>query len=317
MNRIVFLDRATLPVPLRSPTFQHAWTDHDNTAVGDVVARLHGATVAISNKVPIRRAALRELPVLKLIAVCATGTNQIDLDECRARGITVCNIRHYAMYTLPEHVFALMLALRRNVLGFDRDVRAGQWQTADKFYLGTHEVRDLHDSTLGILGYGELGQAVARLAQAFGMRVLMAEAKGAAAIRPSRTPFEQVLRESDVITLHLPLTEQTSNLIGAEEFALMRRDALLINTARGGLVDEVALVAALRQGRIGGAGVDVLTQEPPRDGNPLLQLDIPNLIVTPHVAWAGRQAMQRMADQLIENIEAFARGAPRNLVILA
>jgi glycerate dehydrogenase len=314
MHRVVFLDRGTLPVPLRRPAFAHEWVEHDNTAAVDVVARLQGATVAISNKVPLPREALRAAPTLKLIAVCATGTNNVDLDYCRENGIVVCNVRHYAMHTLPEHVFASMLALRRKLLAFVDDVRAGRWQVSDKFYLGTHEVRDLHGSTLGIVGYGELGATVARLGQAFGMRVLVAERKGAASVRPQRTAFEQVLRESDVVTLHLPLTDETVNLIGAGELASMRRDALLINTARGGLVDEAALVAALREGRIGGAAVDVLTREPPREGNVLLDGDIPNLIVTPHVAWAGREAMGIMGEQLIGNIEAFVRGAPRNLV---
>jgi len=194
-------------------------------------------------------------------------------------------------------------------------VTNGLWQKAEQFCLFTRPIGDLHGSTLGVVGRGTLGQATAKLGEAFGMRVLIAEHKGAAQTRPGYTSFETVLAESDVITLHCPLTPATHHLIGAPEFRKMRRHALLINTARGGLVDEAALVQALKDGTIGGAGFDVLTTEPPRAGNPLLDLRLPNFILTPHVAWASRNAMQIMADQLIDNIEAFVRGAPRNRVV--
>jgi glycerate dehydrogenase len=312
---IVFLDRGSIQANLRRPDFAHEWRDHDNTPAEEVPARLRDATIAISNKVPIRREALSQLPRLKLIAVCATGTNNIDLEYCRANNIPVCNIRHYAMHTVPEHVFALTLALRRNILAYHRDVRAGAWRTAEQFCLMNHPIRDLHGATLGVIGHGELGAAVAGLARAFGMRVLIAERRGSAQTKPGRTPFLAVLRESDVITLHAPLTPETENLIGAAELAQMKPDALLINTARGGLVDEAALAEVLKSGRIGGAAFDVLTEEPPRHGNPLLDLDLPNLIVTPHNAWASRDAMQIMADQLIENIESFVRGKLKNQVV--
>jgi len=190
----------------------------------------------------------------------------------------------------------------------------GAWQRAKQFCLLNHSILDLHASTLGIIGYGALGQAVAKLAAAFGMRVLVGEHKGARTIREGRKSFTQLLVESDIVTLHCPLTDETRNLIGAAEFELMRSGALLINTARGGLVNEGALVQALKDKKIGGAGFDVLTQEPPREGNPLLELELPNFILTPHVAWASREAMQALADQVIENIEAFVRGEPCNLV---
>lgn len=314
-ERIVFLDRGSIQANLRRPDFAHDWIDHDNTPAAEVAARLREATIAVSNKVPIRREALAQLPRLRLIAVCATGTNNIDLEYCREKNIPVCNIRHYAMHTVPEHVFALMLALRRNIVAYHRDVRAGAWQKAGQFCLMNHPIRDLHGTTLGVIGHGELGTAVANVAKAFGMRVLIAERRGVVQATPGRTSFDAVLRESDVITLHAPLTPETRNLIGAAELVQMKPDALLINTARGGLVDEQALAAVLKSGRLGGAAFDVLTEEPPRHGNPLLDLDLPNLLVTPHNAWASREAMQIMADQLIDNIESFARDALKNQVV--
>ncbi len=208
----------------------------------------------------------------------------------------------------------LVLALRRNLLNYRADIERGLWQQASQFCLHTHTIRDLHACTLGIIGYGALGQAVEKLASALGMNVLIAERKDAETLRAGRTSFAETLRASDVLSLHCPLTDETRHLIGAAEFELMKREALLINTARGGLVDESALVAALREGRIAGAGFDVLSREPPVEGNPLLELRLPNFILTPHVAWASREAMQTLADQLIDNLEAFVRGEPQNLV---
>ena len=314
MERIVFLDRDTLKADIRPPAFAHEWREYGATRAEEVVGRLGGASIAIVNKVSINEAQLAELPALRLIAVAATGTDNIDLKSCRERGVSVSNVRGYATDTLPEHVLMLMLALRRNLVGYRADLRAGEWARAEEFCLLTHPIRDLHGSTLGIIGHGALGQAVERLASAFGMNVLVAERKGATNCRAGRTPFAEVLRASDQITLHTPLNEETRNLIGAAELASMKRTALLINCARGGVVDETALLEALRAGVIAGAGIDVLSREPPREGNALLELDLPNLIVTPHVAWASRQAMQTLADQLIDNIEAFVRGEGRNLV---
>jgi glycerate dehydrogenase len=249
-----------------------------------------------------------------MIAVSATGTDNVDLAYCRAHGIVVSNIRGYAVHTVPEHAFMLMLALRRNLLGWREDVRAGRWQQADQFCLFTRPVNDLHGSTLGLVGYGSLGHGMRNIAGAFGMRVLVAEHKNAATIREGHTPFDDVLRDADVISLHTPLTAETRHMISTREFGLMKPSALLINTARGNLVDEAALVEALKSHRIAGAGFDVLSVEPPREGNPLLDLDLPNFILTPHVAWSSREAMQTLADQLVDNIEAFVAGAPRNVV---
>jgi glycerate dehydrogenase len=314
MEHLVFLDRATLEASIRRPAFPHQWDEYPATAPEEVVGRLKDATIAITNKVPLRAEALAQLPRLRLIAEAATGVNNIDVDWCREHGIAVANIRNYAVHAVPEHVFMMILALRRNLLAYRTDLRQGLWQQSDQFGLFTHPVHDIHGSSLGIFGHGALGLAVARMAQAFGMKVLFAEHKGAKVIRPGFAPFEQVLAESDVVTLHLPLTDVTRNLIGAEELRRMKPSALLINAARGGVVDEAALAAALQDGRIAGAGCDVLSAEPPRAGNPLLDLDLPNLILTPHIAWASREAMQILADQLIDNVEAFVAGVPRNLV---
>jgi glycerate dehydrogenase len=305
MERIVFLDRSTLKANVRRPAFEHEWTDYATTTPSEVFERLKGATIAITNKVPLREAELARLPCLKLIAVAATGTDIIDLDYCRGRNLPVANVRGYARHSLPEHVLMLILALRRNLFHYREEVVRGEWQRASSFCLLTHTIRDLDNSTLGLIGYGALGQAVEKLALAFGMRVIISEHKNAEKIRAGRVSFEEVLRASDIISLHCPLNQSTRGLIGKAEFEMMRRDAVLINTARGGLVDEAALVTALRSGLIAGAGFDVLTKEPPPEGNLLLNLNLPNFILTPHIAWASREAMQTLADQLIDNIERF------------
>ncbi|MEP9375926.1 D-2-hydroxyacid dehydrogenase [Aquabacter sp. CN5-332] len=317
MHRIVFLDRSTIAPStiLRPPAFPHQWTDHDRTAPGEVAARLEGAAIAVVNKVPVRRQVIERLPDLRHIAVAATGTDNLDLDACAERGIVVSNIRGYADHTVPEHTFALILALRRSLPAYRDSVRAGAWQKAGQFCYFDHPVMNLSGQTLGIIGEGALGQSVAALGRAFGMRVLFAAHKGSTGMGPLYTPFEEMLAVSDVITLHCPLTPATRNLLSAREFDLMARRPLVINTARGGLIDEAALADALRAGKIAGAGIDVCSAEPPPLDHPLMALtELPNFILTPHVAWAGEQAMQVLADQLIDNIEAFVSGAPRNVV---
>jgi glycerate dehydrogenase len=314
VENIVFLDASTCIADIRRPKFNHHWQEYPATGPGQTVERLKDATIAISNKVQLRREALQQLPKLKMVAIAATGTDNVDIDYCREHGIVVSNIRDYSVHTVPEHVFMLMLALRRNLLAFHADVRNGAWQAATQFCLFTHPVNDLYGTTLGIIGRGAIGKAVQQIALAFGMKVLFAEHKGAGEIRQGYTAFDTVLRDSDVITLHLPLNAQTRHLIGAGEFSHMQKHVLLINTARGGLVDEAALLDALRTKRIGGAGFDVLGKEPPTEGNPLLELDLPNFILTPHIAWSGRAAMQALADQLIANIEAYVAGSPLNRV---
>lgn len=317
MHRIVYLERDSIIADVRRPAFAHDWIEYAKTKPEQVVERLHGCTIAIVNKAPLPAAAVDALPDLRMVAVAATGTNIVDLDACRRRGIVVSNIRGYAEHTVPEHVLALLLALARNLIAWRESLRAGRWQQSDQFCLFDHPIRDLHGATLGLIGSGSLGNGVARLAAAFGMRVLRAEHKGIATPRPGYTAFEQVLREADAITLHCPLTSQTQGLIGEGELRAMKSSALLINTARGGLVDEAALIRALREGWIGGAGFDVITAEPPPDAHPLVDpelLALPNFLLTPHVAWSSRPAMQTLADQLIDNIEAFVAGSPRNRV---
>ncbi|HET6973127.1 MAG TPA: D-2-hydroxyacid dehydrogenase [Pyrinomonadaceae bacterium] len=304
---IVFLERNTFNVPFRRPAFAHEWSEFGETAPSEVVERLAPATIAICNKLPLRAETLSQLPKLKLIAVAATGVDNVDLAYCRGHNIAVCNTRGYAVNSLPEHALMLMLALRRNLIAYRNDVKAGRWHEAKQFCLLDHPIGDLRGATLGIVGFGTLGKSMAQLGRAIGMEVLVA-------VRNDRAGFQEVLRRSDVLSLHCPLTEETKNLIGADELAQMKPEAILINTARGGLIDDRALIEALKSGRLAGAGIDVLRNEPPRDGNPLLEVDLPNLIVTPHNAWASRQAMQTLADQLVDNLEAFVRGSPQNLV---
>jgi glycerate dehydrogenase len=309
-HTIVFLDRDTIGAQLRQPNFPHSYQEYAVTPGDCIVDRLRDATIAILNKVPMRAETLAQLPKLKLIAVAATGTDIVDRLYCRQNGITVVNIRHYAFNTVPEHVFALIFALRRNLIAYREDVRNGAWQRAGQFCFFPHPIRDIAGSTLGIIGFGELGKSVARRAEALGMQVLATDVVA----QPGLVDLFTILKESDIVTLHVPLTQQTRSMIGSKELAMMRRDAILINTARGGLVDEQALALALKTGVIGGAGFDVLTSEPPTNGNVLLGIDLPNFIVTPHIAWASQEAMRILADQLIDNIEAFVAGKPQNVV---
>ncbi len=312
---VVFLDRQSVKANVRRPRCAATYVEHEKTTPDQVVERLRDATVVITNKVALRDATLGQLPKLKLIAVAATGYDVIDLDSCRRRGIAVANIRNYAVHTVPEHVFAMVLTLRRNLLAYRRDVEQGEWQRSEQFCFFTHPIGDLFGSTIGILGEGAIGQGTAAIARGFGMKVLFADHEPPKAPGVEFTPLRQVLETSDVISLHLPLTPATRNMIGLPQLRQMKRAALLINTARGGLVDERALVQALDEGLIAGAGFDVLTVEPPREGNPLLDVRRTNFILTPHVAWASDGAMQFLADQLIDNIDAWADGKPQNLVI--
>lgn len=315
---IVFLDRRTIApeIEVRRPAFDHGWTEHDQTTPEQVVERARKATIIIDNKVPLRAETLAELPALKMIAVAATGTDCVDKDYCEEKGIIVSNIRDYARSTVPEHTFALILALKRNLIGYRGDVVAGEWQRWNQFCIFTHPISELHGGVLGIIGEGSIGQSVADLAKAFGMRVLFAAHKGKTGLGPLYTPFDEVIETSDVITMHCPLMPETQDTIAMPEFKRMKQTAILVNTARGGLVNEQDLEAALRQGLIAGAGFDVtVPPEPPTPDSPLMRLlDLPNFILTPHVAWASREAQQALADQLIDNIENFVAGKPSNVV---
>ena len=314
-GKVVFLDRASLKAQVRKPAFADEYVEFEKTSSQQIVERLQGATVAITNKVPLREETLKQLPRLKMIAVAATGYDVIDIPYCKAHGIAVANIRNYATHTVPEHAFALILALRRNILAYRQDVEAGVWQKSDQFCFFTHTIGDLHGATLGIIGEGVLGRATALIAEkGFGMRVLYADHAPPKMEGVTFTPMDQVLAEADVISLHCPLTPDTRNIIGLKEFHKMKRSAIVINTSRGGLVDEQALIQALDEGLIAGAGFDVITTEPPKNGHPLLDIRRPNFILTPHVAWASDGAMQFLADQLIDNIEAWQKGTPQHLV---
>ncbi|MGZ5861865.1 MAG: D-2-hydroxyacid dehydrogenase, partial [Methyloceanibacter sp.] len=268
-HAIVFLDRESVDAKVRKPNFPHSYKEYESTwTPEEILDRLKDASIAIINKVPMRADTLKQLPKLKLIAVAATGTDIVDKAYCKANGITVVNIRNYAFNTVPEHVFAMIFALRRNLLAYVEDVRAGKWNKASQFCFFDYPIRDIAGSTLGVIGYGALGKSVGRIAESLGMQVLPYDVFP----QPGLADLETIYRESDVITLHAPLTPETRNMIGAKEFKMMKPSAILINTARGGLVDEQALADALKSGTIGGAGFDVLTKEPPKDGNVLLDL---------------------------------------------
>jgi len=278
----------------------------------DVPARIADAEVVITNKVIIDTQGFEAARRLRLIAVAATGTNNVNLKAAREHAVTVCNVRSYATPAVAQHTFALILALTTRLVEYRDAVHAGRWQQSPHFCLLNYPIRELSGRTLGIIGYGTLGRGVARIAEGFDMRVLIANRPNTSPT-PGRTALDEILRAADVLTLHCPLTSATEGLIGKAQLAMMKNDAILINTARGGIVDEHALVQALRTGKIGGAGVDVLTTEPPAAGNPLLDPTIPNLIVTPHNAWASRETRQRLVDEIAVNIQAFNNGTPRNV----
>jgi glycerate dehydrogenase len=317
MHKIVFLDRATIAprIVLRRPSFPHELTEYPRTEPAEVVERLAGAEVAIVNKVQMTADILERLPDLKLIAVAATGTDCVDKVYCQGHDIAVSNIRGYSGMTVPEHTFALMLTLRRSIVPFRADVLAGEWQKSRQFCFFNHPINNLGGSRLGIIGEGFLGQRVADIARAFGMKTMFAMHKGRTDLGPLYTPWEEVLETSDVITIHCPLIPATANMIALPEFRRMKRRPLLINTARGGLVDEEALETALNEGLISGAGIDVTMPEPPPADSPLMRIvRRSNVIVTPHIAWASDEAQQSLIDQLFDNIENFVKGQPTNLV---
>lgn len=284
------------------------------TASEQVAERIAGFDVVITNKVVLNAERMAAADTLKLICVVATGVNNIDLEAASAKGIVVCNSQGYGVHSVAQHVLGLMLALHTRLLDYDRAVRKGDWNRTDQFCLLGFPILELNGRTLGIVGYGALGQEVARLAACFGMQVLVSARPGSTDLPTGRVAFDEVLSRADVISLHCPLTEQTRNLIDAQALAQMKQGSFLINAARGGIVDEAALKAALLNGHLGGAATDVLSEEPPRNGNPLLDPGIPNLIVTPHSAWGSVQARQTIIDQTAENIRGFATGkTPRQV----
>ena len=287
------------------------WRHFDHTPAALVAGRLAGCRVVVSNKVVLDEAALRAADGLELICVAATGIDNVDLAAARRRGIAVCNVSGYATPSVVQHVYALILALTTRLCRYRAAVQNGDWSRSAHFCLLDHPIEEIAGKTLGIIGYGELGRAVAAAGRAFGLEVIVAQGRGT---EGPRLPLPRLLERADIVSLHCPLTPATRKLIGAAELARMKSGALLINTARGGLVDSHALLQALHSGRLGGAALDVLEHEPPAPDHPLLQAHPPNLIITPHIAWASRQARQRLVDELVANIQAFLRGERRNRV---
>lgn len=318
LDQGVFLDFGSIhPDDLDLTAFNavlERWDLHLSTESEHTAERIAAAEVVVSNKILLSRGALEQAESLRLICIAATGTNNVDLEAAEELGIAVCNVRAYATPSVVQHVFALILALTTRMGEHHQAAIDGTWQTSPYFCVLDFPFRELAGKTLGIVGFGELGQGVARVAEAFGMQLLVAQRRDSEP-RADRVELDELLQRADVLSLHVPLTEDTRHLIGERELGLMKSSALLINTARGGIVDEDALARALAERRLGGAGVDVLSHEPPSRHNPLLMLELPNLIVTPHVAWAGRESRQRLIDQVAANIQAFRDGELADRVV--
>ena len=286
----------------------------DSTPSSQIAGRIEHARFVILNKVRLSGASMEQARALKLVCLAATGTDNVDLEAARNLGVGVCNVRAYCTASVVQHVFAMILSLTQHLSQYQQLLKGGAWKDSPQFCMLEYPIRELQGRTLGVVGFGELGQAVARMGEAFGMRILVANRPGGAA-RAGRVDLPEVLAEADVLSLHCPLTPQTEGLLGAPELRRMKPDALLINTARGGLVDAEALAGQLREGKLGGAGIDVLREEPPVNGNVLIDEDIPNLIVTPHIAWAARESRQRALDEIVANIRDFEAGGQRGRVV--
>ena len=307
---IVFLDSTGIPASHRIPSFSfpHQLTEYAHTAAEQVLERAKDADIIITSKVILNHEILSQLPKLKLIAVTATGTNNIDLVAAKALGITVKNVTGYSSVTVPEHVIGMIYALKHRLIDYHRDqLLTERWATCGQFCYVDYPISDVQGSTLGIIGRGCIGNEVARLAQAVGMRVLFAEHQHATTIREGYTAFDEVLKQADVISLHCPLTPQTEQLINAKTLALMKPNACLINTGRGGLINEADLLQALQSGKLAGAALDVLVKEPPASDDVLwlAAKTQPNLLITPHVAWASDSALTTLVNKVAQNIEEF------------
>lgn len=313
-KKIVFLDQGTLSRFNLDFNFPHELVGIENCAKEDVAASLAGFDIAITNKVVIDRAAMVANPQLKLIAVAATGFNIVDTNAAKELGIKVCNVAGYSQTAVAEHAFMMMIALMHRLPLYEARMRKGEWQNSEFFSIFGAPIFELKGKTLGIFGKGSIGSQFAKYAEDFGMKVLFSERKNAAEIREGYTPFEEVLTASDVYSIHAPLTEETRDLIDADEMARMKDDVILINVSRGGLINEKALADALREGKIGGAGIDVLTTEPPKADNPLLVNDLGNFIITPHTAYASEEALAKLVTILQDNINQFVAGNPVNIV---
>lgn len=319
---VVFLDASSVNCgDVDMSRFDTTWNCayYDGTPRDKTAERLKGRHVAVTNKVVIRADTMDapEAADLKLIAIAATGTNNVDLAAAAERGIAVANVAGYSTAAVMQQTFAYILNFATQMAMYSRDVREGFWNRSSLFCLLNRQCVELEGKTLGLVGLGAIGRAVARTAEAFGMTVLAAQRPGSAGPPPTgRTPLDELLKRSDFVSLHCPLTPETRGLIGARELDLMKPTAYLLNLARGKIVDEQALIDALRARRIAGAAFDVLSQEPPAEGHIMTEAvkELDNLFVTPHTAWSAREARQRLLDEIAENIAAFARGEPRNRV---
>jgi glycerate dehydrogenase len=316
--KAVFLDYATMGPDLDLAPLQALFADlqlFDNSSDDEVAARIEGAAFIFTNKIRLNDELLRAASDLRFIGLTATGTDNIDLRTAREHGIAVANIRDYCTESVVEHVFGVLLMLTHSLNRYDRSVRAGEWQHAKNFCMLTHPIRQLAGMTLGVVGHGALGRGVAQAAAALGMTVLIAARPGIDTVAAGRVPFAEVLQHADVISLHCPLTDATRGLFNSSSIARMKPGALLINTARGALIDSAALVAALSSGHLFGAAVDVLPSEPPVAGDPLLEYPGDNLIITPHIAWGTERARQNAIDELAANAAAFLQEQSRNRVV--
>lgn len=318
MTKIVFLDKSSLrdTVDFYRPNFVHTWEQYGITQADEVIPRLQGANIAIINKSAITDAVLTACPDLEMVLVAATGYNIVDTEACQKHGVMVINVEGYSVHTVTEHAIGMMISLRRSFPGYRDAVQAGEWQKSKQFcYLG-YPIRDLAHDTLGIIGSGNLGQAVAKIARTIGMKVIFSERKNAPTIRNGYVAFDDMLAQSDVITLHCPMTPETHNMIAMPEFKKMKKQPIIINTGRGGLINEGDTVTALNKGLIAGFGTDVLTVEPPKDGNPLLDIaHYPNVMITPHTAGSSNQAHDLLWSIVIKNLENYHNGTPTSVVV--
>ncbi len=310
MKRIVFLDRGTISVELPSPTIEHSWVDYGHTVAEDTLAHCQGAWAIVTNKVRVPKDLVQALPELRLVAVAATGTDVVDIEACRDAQVAVCNVPAYAAESVAEHIFSLLLYQQRSLRAHLE--AAQRWSEAKNFCIHAGPIRSLRGQVLGLIGYGAIARETHRLAEAFGMEVLVAERRGADSLRPGRTTFAEVLALSDILSLHCPLTTENRGLVNSETIALMKPGATLVNTARGALVDSQALNEALQSGQLAGACIDVLSQEPMSKDEALANYQHPGLLVTPHCAWAAQESQKKLAGELIANIEAFAGQKRRN-----
>ncbi|WP_159873935.1 MULTISPECIES: D-2-hydroxyacid dehydrogenase [unclassified Raoultella] len=312
--KIVTLDAGTLPVQLEKPESCDNWIYRESTREEDIVSVLDNAEIVITNKVPLRKGTLEKLPSLRFICVAATGYDCIDTDYCRERGIVVSNVPGYSTRSVSESVIASVFALRRNLIEYCCASHT-EWSSSLHFCLHKSPIGDIQEATLGIIGRGDIGCAVARLARLLGMNVLFAERPGQSNVREGYALFEDVISQSDILTLHCPLTPETYQIINRDVLIRMKPSALLINTARGALINENDLADALTRGEIAGAALDVLTKEPPSPENKLFQIPHKNLLITPHVAWASQTSVNNLVKGINYNLAGFFGGVIKNRVV--